>query len=170
VIDFLDNDAAEHFVASVLAAQDEDREEVLATEIMATGAILAACGTVELMVARPTAYCKCVIVGKSRGASRGKFSAVTESWYKTERFGWFVHRRCNKPSRWIVWRWYKNMIVGHNDLLPELKAKLYPEPEESVEDREQRIAEERTQEELDAIREETDPTAWTRDTEDLKPL
>jgi hypothetical protein len=132
ILSFGDNDAAEHFVEGVLAAQDQDTStEQLATEIMATGAIVSACSTIEAMVARPTAWCKCKIVGKSRGASRGKFSAMTESWYKSARFGWLIHRRCQRPHYFVVTRFIQNMVtgVGCNDLLPELKAKLVPKEE-----------------------------------------
>jgi hypothetical protein len=165
VLSFGDNDAAEHFIESLWAAQEADDNktatEELSREIIATGAIAAACGTVEALVARPTMWCKCKIVGKSRGSSRGKFSALTEQWGRTERYGWFVHRRCNKPNYYIVTRFIRNMIIGTggNNLLPELDARLYPP---SADDIATERAENRTSEELAEIRSETDPK-WTED-------
>src|SRR5260370_42469692 len=113
VLHFDDNDAAEHFVEGVLAAQDTSSEdERLATEVMATGAIVAACSRIEALIARPTVYCKCVIVGKSRGTSRGKFSSTTESWIRPERLGRYVQARCKKPNRFVDADFTKNMLVG----------------------------------------------------------
>src|ERR1700745_150960 len=132
LLSFVDNDAAEHFIEGALAAQDENTPtDQLATEIMATGAIVVACSTIEAMVARPTAACKCKIVGKSRGSSRGKFSALTENWYKSERFGWLIHKRCKRPNYWAVARFIENMIVGVgcNDPLPERKERIKEEEE-----------------------------------------
>src|ERR1700745_937444 len=137
LLSFVDNDAAEHFIEGALAAQDENTPtDQLATEIMATGAIVAACSTIEAMVARPTAACKCKIVGKSRGSSRGKFSALTENWYKSERFGWLIHKRCKRPNYWAVARFIENMIVGVgcNDLLPELKERINADATEAAVD------------------------------------
>jgi hypothetical protein len=127
LLQFLDNDAAEHFIESVLAAQDENTPtEQLSSEIIATGAIAAACATVEALIARPTVWCKCKIVGKSQGARRGKFSALTERWYKTERYGWYVHARCERPNVFNVKRFINNILIGVscNNLLPELKEKI----------------------------------------------
>jgi len=158
LLGFGDNDAAEHFIASLWAAQeaDDNQTEVLQQETVAIGAIAAACATVEALVARPTTYCECKIVGKGRGSSRGKFSAQTEDWIRTQRFGWIVHKRCNKPNRWVVRRFVHQLLagVGIKNLLPELDAQLYPPTADDV--AEER-AEARTQEERDEIRSETDP-------------
>jgi hypothetical protein len=170
ILSFNDNDAAEHFIESVWTVQDgEVSSEQLQTETMAAGAIAAACSKIEAMVARPTIACKCKILSKRakqwRRSNQSKFAVYdgTSGWYRTERFGWFVHRPCNKPNRFVVSRFIKNMVIGAGckDLLPELDERLYPEPEESIEDREERLAEERTPEELEAIREETNPERWT---------
>jgi len=134
ILSFGDNDAAEHFIESVWAAQEAEDNETTEREITATGAIAAACATVEALVARPTVWCECKIVGKSRGSSKGKFSALTEMWIRTERFGWVVHQRCNKPNRWVVKRFVHQLLagVGLKNLLPELDARLYPQLVEEV--------------------------------------
>ena len=127
LLSFKENDAAEQFIASVLAAQDESTPMAqMSQNIMAAGAIASACGVIEAMIARPTVACRCVIVGKSQRGTKSKFRALGERWVKSERFGWLIHERCKRPNYWVVKRFIDNMHVGYNDLLPELKAKLRP--------------------------------------------
>jgi hypothetical protein len=65
-------------------------------------------------------------VKQNRRNNQGKFKVYdgTSGWYRTERFGWYVHRPCNKPNFFVVRDFIKNMLISSgNDLLPELEAR-----------------------------------------------
>ena len=146
VLSFDDNDAAEHFVSSILEAQDEDRNsEYFGHEAMAIGAVVIAMSKVEAVVARPTVSCRCRIVGmtewarlnnqrkKTRGMGkfqdgpqREEYVASIGQWHKTERFGWLIHTKCNRPNYFVVHRFIQNMLIGLgcNNLLDEIKEKI----------------------------------------------
>ncbi len=67
------------------------------------------------MIARPTVYCKCNSTARRRGRQKelGDFT-------RTQRFGWFIHAVCKKPTRTVVQNFVANRIMGNNDLLPEI--------------------------------------------------
>jgi hypothetical protein len=146
VLHFDDNDAAEHFVEGVLALQDPNTElRSLPALIRHTGSIVAACGKVEAIIARPTVYCKCKIVGMtewSRQQNRRKnsnkfvdysnqadYATAMGQHRKTERYGWLIHTKCKKPNRFIVQRFIQNLLIGLgcNNLLSELKEAIRQE-------------------------------------------
>jgi hypothetical protein len=148
VLTFNDNDAAAAFIEGVLTAQDPELgEEQLATEIMATGAIVSAMAKIDAVIARPTRYCRCRIVGMTQWARENRRGRVTSGKFidtdplrpeyisqvgrhiKTKRFGWLVHDKCNKPGQFVVQRFIQNMLIGIgcNNLLDEYKTKIREE-------------------------------------------
>ena len=150
VLSFDDNKAAEAFVEHILVAQDPMSSDTQATSI---GYLAVALSVVEAVVARPTVSCRCRIVGMTeyfrnqsqRRRSTGKFEDPGERreyvtamgrWTKTERFGWLVHDKCNRPNYFIVHRFIQNMLIGLgcNNLLDEIKEKRNAptEPEAST--------------------------------------
>lgn len=74
--------------------------------------------TLDAMVARPTKWCTC-------GGTKGAGSRTT-GYAQSERYHWWVHRarkgkpRCNKPTRFIVDHWIRNMLNGARDILGEV--------------------------------------------------
>lgn len=147
VLDFKDNDAAEHFVQALLEVQNEDRNsEYAGHEAMAIGAVAMAMSEVKAIVARPTVSCRCRIVGMTqyfrekhqrsrvatgkfidwRGPERTEYVTAMGRWIKTERFGWLIHDKCKRPAFYPVHRFFQNMLIGMgaNNLLPEIKKRL----------------------------------------------
>jgi hypothetical protein len=119
LLTFKDNEAAEAFVKAMWRAQDGDG--ISLDQVGEIGLIVAASSKIQWMVARPLQYCKCKIMPS---LGKGKFDRVYEKWKQTERYGWIVHVKCNKPSYWVVRDWIKHRRVGLNDLLPELKEEV----------------------------------------------
>lgn len=79
--------------------------------------------TVEAVVARPMVGCKCSVVTESRYQRRRrlKTGATKEQAYRRgPRFGWWVCSSCGKASKPAVMHWVSSMLVGANDLLPEI--------------------------------------------------
>lgn len=77
--------------------------------------------SIEAVVARPMAWCKCNIQPESRGSRRRRLAAKRESgWHRGGTFGWWVCAQCNKPSRAVVMHFLTSMLGGANDLLPKL--------------------------------------------------
>jgi hypothetical protein len=124
LITFRDNDAAEAFVKKVWEVQDQDSSTGRAT--IEAGLLVAAKGKIEWMIARPLNSCYCRISPKR--IKKGKFDQSYEPYHRTQRFGWFVHSKCNKPNRFVVRNFINNLHVGWNDLLDELR-----EPKSEVE-------------------------------------
>jgi hypothetical protein len=120
LLTFKDNAAAEAFVKAMWRAQDND-EGITLDQVGEIGLIVAASSKIQWMVARPLQYCKCRIMP---ALGKGKFDRIHEKWRQTERYGWIVHAKCNKPSYWVVRDWIAHRKVGLNDLLPELKEEL----------------------------------------------
>jgi hypothetical protein len=142
ILSFQDNDAAEAFVEHTLEAQAAKHGGIP----IAISAHVVAHAQVEAMVARPTVSCRCRIVGmtqffREKGQRRrttGKFEDPTDRleyslamgrWIKSERFGWLIHDKCKRPNFFPVKNFISNMVLGcgANDLLPELKRKLWEE-------------------------------------------
>ena len=114
LLTFKDNEAAESFVR--LMTQTEDTKVPDWNDHVNTlGIVLSACGKLDAMVARPTAYCKC-----PGSTAKGKMS----EWKKTAKFGWFICPSCRKPALQVVSKFVKNHLAGMHDLLPELIAKI----------------------------------------------
>jgi hypothetical protein len=142
VLSFDDNKAAEAFVEHTLDAQDPMSSDTQATAI---GYLTVAHSVIEAVVARPTVSCRCRIVGmtewarmnnqrkKTRGMGkfqdgpqREEYVASIGQWHKTERFGWLIHTKCNRPNYFVVHRFIQNMLIGLgcNNLLDEIKEKI----------------------------------------------
>jgi hypothetical protein len=121
VISFKDNETAEMFARHVHYMQggylvdgaqeeyDNEAEFVAATLGDPTET------TLDAMIARPTRYCKCKTLRQ-----RGKIASNVVAYALTERFRWWVHRTCNKPTKYIVDNFIANMLGGHRDLLTEI--------------------------------------------------
>jgi hypothetical protein len=107
-----DNDAAEEIVKQSLHLAEAER--ISGHEMAEFGTLVASYSTVEWMIARPLVWCRCLKAGKNH----------QWGWAKTKRFGWWVHSECNRSSRMVVEKYVTNLLNGHNDLLPELRAKL----------------------------------------------
>jgi hypothetical protein len=120
LLTFKDNAAAEAFVKAMWRAQSGE-EGISLEQVGEIGLIAAASSRIQWMVARPLQYCKCKIVPHT---GQGKFATKFEKWRQTERYGWHVHVKCNKPSYWVVRDWIKHRKVGLNDLLPELREEV----------------------------------------------
>lgn len=76
---------------------------------------------VEAVVARPTVWCKCDVPTESRSQRRRRVAAKREGgWSRGARFGWWLCARCRKPSKAVVQHWITSMLVGANDLLPQI--------------------------------------------------
>lgn len=79
--------------------------------------------TVEAVVARPMVGCKCSVVTESRYQRRRRLktgATKDQAYSRGPRFGWWVCSVCRKPSRAAVMHWVSSMLVGANDLLPEI--------------------------------------------------
>lgn len=79
--------------------------------------------TVEAVVARPMSKCKCSVVAESRYQRRRRLktgATKEQAWRRGPRFGWWVCANCGKPSPASVMHWVSSMLVGANDLLPEI--------------------------------------------------
>lgn len=114
ILAFSDDAAAERFAqlkddfesnpdAETDPAEDEGK-------IILLGATVAAHTEMEAMIARPTVFCRC-----TSGTGKGTY-------YKTTKFGWWIHRPCKKPTYTIVKNFIHNMTISvGNDLLPGLR-------------------------------------------------
>lgn len=79
--------------------------------------------TVEAVVARPTSACRCTQVSESKYQRRKRLrtqATKDQAWRRGPKFGWWLCSSCRKPSRAAVLHWVSSMIVGANDLLPEI--------------------------------------------------
>jgi hypothetical protein len=108
-----DNDAAEAIIKLILQADDVHKEG-WGDHVRELGTLLSAYSKLEWVVARPLAWCRC-----TKGDKNHQWG-----WSKTKRFGWWVHVTCNRCSRMVVEKFVENHLNGHNDLLPEYRAKL----------------------------------------------
>ena len=75
---------------------------------------------VEAIVAKPTASCKCDVPVESKARRRRRIARRESSWHRGARFGWWVCSHCSKPSKAVVTHWITSMLVGAQDLLPEV--------------------------------------------------
>jgi hypothetical protein len=160
ILSFTDNDAAEAFVEHTLEAQSAPNGGIP----LAISAHIVAHAQIEAVVARPTAWCQCRIVGmtqffreKRHGhkvggkfidpADRQEYILAMGRHVKTERFGWLIHEKCKRPGYFVVRDFIRNMLVGVgcNNLLDEFKEKLAQE-ESYHEDRDETRREERKEE------------------------
>ena len=116
LITFKDNEAAEAFVKSVWESQSP--EAITDGTNLRIGFLVAAHARVRWMIAQPTQACKCNI---KPNTGKGKFNNQYEQWRQTERFGWRVHARCNKPNFFVVRDFLRNLHVGYKNLLGELR-------------------------------------------------
>lgn len=116
LITFKDNEAAEAFVKSVWESQSP--EAITDGTNLRIGFLVAAHARVRWMIAQPTQACKCNI---KPNTGKGKFNNQYEQWRQTERFGWRVHARCNKPNFFVVRDFIRNLHVGYKNLLQELR-------------------------------------------------
>jgi len=120
VLTFMDNDAAESLIADLDGMQAADYE-VENPALISLAMTLLAYSKVNALVARPTTWCKCPKIGPR----------PTEKWSRTKRFGWYVcpNDGCHRPHEVAVRHFISNLIAGCGyNLLPELMAKLHPEP------------------------------------------
>ena len=77
--------------------------------------------TVEAVVARPMNPCKCAMQAESKGQRRRRLVRQEGSgWTRGTRLGWWLHAECRKPSQAAITHWISSMLVGANDLLPEI--------------------------------------------------
>lgn len=75
---------------------------------------------VEAVVARPTVWCKCNVQPESKYQRRKRQARREGGWSRGSRFGWWLCAHCRRPSRAAVVHWIDSMLVGANDLLPEI--------------------------------------------------
>jgi len=115
VISFTDDAAAEQFCIQLHNIQEA--EEPMLPEAYDLGAIAAAHGIVEALIAKPTLSCP-------HPFRNGTFK-------KTEVFGWYVHatkangRPCFRPHPLVVQNFINNMLIASgNNLLPALLDKM----------------------------------------------
>jgi hypothetical protein len=118
-----DNDAAEAIVKLILQSDDVHKEN-WGDHVRELGTLLAAYSTLEWVIARPLAWCKCTKSGKNN----------QWGWTRTKRFGWFVHSECNKSAWLVVTKFTSGLRGTNNDLLPEYRAML-PENQSPVEEK-----------------------------------
>jgi hypothetical protein len=116
LLTFKDNSAAEAFVKATWRSQGDDGASL--ADVGELGLIVASASRIRWMIAQPTQACKCTIKPNTGG---GKFNHRYEQWKKTERFGWLVHSKCNKPNFFVVRNFLRNLHVGYNNLLSELR-------------------------------------------------
>lgn len=108
ILSFPDNKAAEEFARGMLECQEKGMPFVPRQT------------TIDAMVARPTMGCSC----RSHGTRKG--NRTISDFTLAERFGWFVHKVCKRPTQTIVNRFVGNMLGGCKDLLPELDSSREP--------------------------------------------
>jgi len=118
LITFKDNDAAEAFVKTTWRSQGDNGASL--ADVGELGLIVASAARIRWMIAQPTQACKCNI---KPNTGKGKFNNQYEQWRQTERFGWRVHARCNKPNFFVVRDFLRNLHVGYKNLLGELREK-----------------------------------------------
>ena len=116
LITFKDNDAAEAFVKTTWRSQGDQGASL--ADVGELGLIVASAARIRWMIAQPTQACKCNI---KPNTGKGKFNNQYEQWRQTERFGWRVHARCNKPNFFVVRDFLRNLHVGYKNLLGELR-------------------------------------------------
>lgn len=75
---------------------------------------------VEAVVAKPVKYCQCAQEAITTGRRRRSGKSRMVGWSRGTRFGWWLCGSCRKPSKAIVTHWITSMLVGANDLLPEI--------------------------------------------------
>lgn len=102
----------------VLSGNDEDPKRIAAS--------------VEAVVARPTVWCKCEVVTESKYQRRRRLKTGAakreQGWSRGTKLGWWICASCSKPSRAAVLHWVSSMLVGANDLLPEILGTGKPIP------------------------------------------
>jgi len=113
---FRQNDAAEDFVRAMATGTEE--EPIL---------FLRGSASVEAVVAQPTVWCVCPAVPwnqpeQTRAQARRRKSRSKRelSYSRGKHFGWWCCVHCRKPSKAAVEHWVTSMLVGANDLLPEI--------------------------------------------------
>jgi hypothetical protein len=117
-LSFKDNEAAEALIRETLKSQRDPHGGVP----MSIAHIVCSSATVEAMMARPTAGCKCKTHKNHKLA-----------WTRTTRFGWWVHASCKRPASLVVKNYIKNLIIsGGTNLLPEIEAEMVP-PTDTIE-------------------------------------
>lgn len=73
------------------------------------------------VVARPTKPCVCAIAAESPGQRRRRLKRKESTgWSRGKALGWWICPQCRKPSRAAVIHWISSMLVGANDLLPQI--------------------------------------------------
>lgn len=109
---FKDNEAAEALIKETLKSQ----RDPIGGVPMSIAHIMCSSATVEAMMARPTAGCKCKTHKNHKLA-----------WTRTQRFGWWVHASCKRPASLVVKNYIKNLIIsGGTNLLSEIEAQMVP--------------------------------------------
>lgn len=109
---FKDNEAAEALIKETLKSQRDPHGGVP----ISIAHIMCSSATVEAMMARPTAGCKCKTHKNHK-----------QAWTRTVRFGWWVHASCKRPASLVVRNYIKNLIIsGGTNLLPEIEAEMVP--------------------------------------------
>jgi hypothetical protein len=121
VISFKDNETAEKFVKHVAfmqggylvdgAIEEYDSAEEFVADTLADPTVT----TLDAMIARPTMACQCRTVRQP-----GKMGSTVGNYTLTPHFRWWVHRKCKRPTKYIVKNFIANMIGGHRDLLAEI--------------------------------------------------
>lgn len=80
--------------------------------------------TVEWVIARPTAPCKCArtqAVTKRRiRQTRRDRGSTDDGFTMRQDWGWWVHAKCLKPAKMVVDRFTTNLAGGSHDLLPKI--------------------------------------------------
>ena len=91
---FTDNAVSEQFVRD-MAVIDRDGRPFVPAGV-----------TIDAVVARPTLWCKCTGHMKKDFGYKG-----------IPKFGWWVHARCQRPTKHIVDHWLENHLNGCVNLL-----------------------------------------------------
>jgi hypothetical protein len=117
LITFADNKAAAEFARDFASAQ---KTTCSGTMIHIEGV------TMDAMIARPTLYCRCTPTMRRRGRQKelGDFT-------QAEKFGWYIHALCQRPTKYVVEHWLQHRIAGNKDLLPGVlgRGESVPQPD-----------------------------------------
>lgn len=101
VISFDDNEAAERFV--------DHMNNKMGAGALNQASIAIAYGHVEMLLAQPTMFCQCK-------------NPDPKHFGRTKKFGWYVHRKCNKPTE-RNGRSLRSILSTAYNLLPGVEEK-----------------------------------------------
>ena len=109
-----------HRIVLLEFANSSDAE--LVVQQMQDGGVLPGDPEVVGVIARPTVACECDMPVEPAGGSRRRRKSQAKSrqagYYRSNRFGWWIHSKCHRPTKPVINAWIAGMLNGANDLLP----------------------------------------------------